>query len=212
MVKEIKLGGKQAQGRVALIDDDDYERISKYNWWSCNNGYAIAKRKVDGEFKQFKMHRFIMGEPEGKIVDHVNRNTLDNRKENLRITDNSGNAWNKRKVHQSPHRYKGLGIEKRGKVPRYKARLAIYNQRISLGAYATDVEAAKAYNVAAEFFHGEYALLNDVDHRGFLIDLSGYTVVFDKIIANDMYKRLFDANLLSINGVTKQTLESEEIA
>jgi len=207
--KEIRLGGKYGEGRVAIVDDDDYERVSKYNWWCNNEGYAVAKRRINGRFKQIKMHRFILCEPEGKIVDHANRDRLDNRKVNLRITDKSGNAWNKKKVHQSPYKYKGIGIEKRGPTPRYKARVAVYNERISLGAYSTEIEAAKAYNVAAEFFQGEYALLNDVDYKGFVIDISGPSVVFEKIVANDMYRRLFDARLLSINGVTRDT---EEIA
>lgn len=203
MVREIKLGGKVAKGRVALVDDDDFALLNNLNWWCDSNGYAKTKIWKDGELKQIPMHRFLLESPIG-IVDHVNRNRLDNRRENLRVSDRSGNAWNKKKMPTSPHKYKGVGIERRGKKLRYKARVAVYNERISLGAYSTEEEAAKAYNVGASHFQGEFALLNDVDHSNFVIDISGPSVVFDKIVSNAMYRSLFDAGLLSINGITKE--------
>lgn len=186
-----------------VIDAEMFDKVKEHTWWLNDTGYAVTKITTEEGRKEIKMHRLLMDFPDG-IVDHVNRVRHDNRISNLRVTSPSGNAWNKRKVHSSPHRFKGLGIEKRGKKWRYKARLAVYNERISLGAYATDVEAAKAYNVAAEFFQGEYALLNEVDHSGFVIDISGPAVVSEKILSNDMYRRLYDAGLLKINGIMKE--------
>lgn len=70
----------------ALVDDEDYEEISKYKWYVAGSKKSYACRQF--QLKRVKhyvyMHRQIMGEPNGMVVDHINGDTLDNRKENLR--------------------------------------------------------------------------------------------------------------------------------
>lgn len=89
-MKEIKLGGKLGQGKVALVDDDDYAYLSQFSWYLSTNGYTNGRKHlrvrstIDG--KGVKLHRVVMGVTDPKLtVDHINGNVLDNRKENLQI-------------------------------------------------------------------------------------------------------------------------------
>tara|TARA_Y100000034_G_scaffold135536_1_gene207861 strand:- start:15488 stop:15760 length:273 start_codon:yes stop_codon:yes gene_type:complete len=84
MSKIIKL----TQGKTAIIDEDDYDRIVKYKWFASIGGkttyYYAATNLYPG--KQIKMHRFIMNvNAKDIIVDHINHDTLDNRKINYKI-------------------------------------------------------------------------------------------------------------------------------
>lgn len=89
-MKEIQL----TRGKVAIIDDDDYDRVSTFRW---NWDSRYAKRTVwfNGKCKTIMMHSFIMGCPmKGLVTDHINRNKLDNRKSNLRICTQKENMDN----------------------------------------------------------------------------------------------------------------------
>jgi hypothetical protein len=85
---EIKLAG----GSVAIIDDSDAEFLAQWRWQLQTRGGRYARRSVrhDGKSSTVYMHRVIASPPPGSLVDHVNGNTLDNRRFNLRITDRSG--------------------------------------------------------------------------------------------------------------------------
>lgn len=97
---EIKLKGKY--GGTVLYSPEDHELISQCTWSiKGEKGYCVGKLETG---RMVRMNRFIMGEPKGKIVDHINGNKLDNRRENLRITDMIGNGQNKAKkkaLHQN---------------------------------------------------------------------------------------------------------------
>ena len=85
-MKKIKLN----KGQVALIDDSDYEKVSKYKWYACWNSqhrFLIPQAciKIDGKFRSVPLARFIMDASKDVCVDHANHDTLDNRRSNLRI-------------------------------------------------------------------------------------------------------------------------------
>ena len=71
--------------KEAIVDDDDYEKVKPYNWFLSGTGYAVAFVPVDGKFKLTYLHRFIMDAQPGQCVDHINGNSLDNRRNNLRL-------------------------------------------------------------------------------------------------------------------------------
>jgi hypothetical protein len=75
-----------------LIDSSDYEKIKRYKW-TLDDGYAVS-HDTENNFKKVRLHRIIIGAKEGEIVDHINRNRLDNRKENLRLVTREENARN----------------------------------------------------------------------------------------------------------------------
>src|SRR5690349_13857865 len=98
-MKEIPIVGKRGNGLVALIDDEDYELVSKHRWnifVRKNELKARTSIKIEGTWKSVFMHRLIMGSPENMEIDHKNHNGLDNRKENLRICSRRENLANRR--------------------------------------------------------------------------------------------------------------------
>jgi hypothetical protein len=93
MSKEIKL----TQGQVAIVDDEDYEYLNKVKWYAqwavgTKSYYAMRRKGLTCEL----MHRAIMNNPSGLLVDHINHETLDNRKDNLRIVTSSQNSLNRK--------------------------------------------------------------------------------------------------------------------
>lgn len=112
-MKEIPL----TKGLVAIVDDDDYERVCVFSWYAMPRKYTAyaarsGPRDEQGHREYIPMHRFILGiRPEdGGVVDHINRNGLDNRRSNLRVTNKSGNALNSPRA-RKPKRCKECGKE-----------------------------------------------------------------------------------------------------
>lgn len=153
--------------KTILIDKEDFEKINKYKWStfcdkkrSPDTFYAISTTKP-----HIKMHRLILNISDPKIIiDHINRNGIDNRKLNLRTCTHSENKRNSIKVKNSKGSlYKGVVYNKTGRgKKRWRVRITINNKRISLGRYFTEIEAAVAYNNAAQLYHGNFALLNNI--------------------------------------------------
>jgi hypothetical protein len=153
-----------SQGKHALVDDEDYESVSKYKWCAhiTRKKYSYATRnvKVNGKYKTISMHRLIMLCPDNMQIDHINHNGLDNRKKNLRICKPRQNCMNRYK-HQSSHRkYKGVWLHPN--IDKWKAGICVNGKLINLGLFKTEKEAAKAYNRAAKKYFGEFAHLNKV--------------------------------------------------
>jgi hypothetical protein len=108
------------------------------------------------------MHRIVMGVTDPKIfVDHINGNTLDNRKENLRLCNNTENCRNSKKSVNNTSGYKGVSyVPWSGKWLRnkpWRAYIVVDRKQISLGMYKTKEEAHEAYKQAAVKYHGEFA-------------------------------------------------------
>jgi len=143
-----------------FIDDDDFEKISKYNW--C----LSYDKKLDGFYvrstcKNIKIHRLITDCPSDKVVDHINHNTLDNRKENLRICTRSENLRNCKKYKNGyVSKYKGLNLLPSGN---FQVRIQYNKKPLWLGTYKTEKEAAEIYNKKALELFGEFANLNIID-------------------------------------------------
>ena len=148
MVSQILL----SKGRVAPVDDELFEWLSRYRWYVTSKGYAAAT--IEG--KQVYMHRLIMNAQPGEIVDHQNGSRLDNRRDNLRIVTPMQSQWNRRPSGTS--RYKGVSYHKGNRG--WAARIQSHGHRITLGYFQEPVHAAMAWNTAASILHGEYAWLN----------------------------------------------------
>ena len=144
------------QGKVAFIDDDDFNKLSQYKWYLNNNGYAARAIGKCPNQKTVLMHRQIMNTPFGLETDHKNHNRLDNQKFNLRICTGSDNRLNQ--IKRGKQKYKG--VRQMAGSEKYEARIQINDKRISLGSYNTNIEAARAYDKAAQKYHGEFAFCN----------------------------------------------------
>ena len=82
------------KNRVVLYDEQDHETISQYKWHINDSGYAVWRGNINGNKKTIRMHRLIMNPPSDKVIDHINHNTLDNRRSNLLICTQSENMRN----------------------------------------------------------------------------------------------------------------------
>lgn len=152
------------QGKVALVDKRDLQRVSQFKWFydkshTAGDGYARTWLQRKHKRKSLRMHRFILGVEDSRTqVDHINGNTLDNRRSNLRIVSNADNAKNRRISKANTTGYKGVSYYKaRGK---YGAYIYSGGKNTFLGLYLTVEEAAAAYDRAAVEHHGKFARTN----------------------------------------------------
>jgi len=153
------------QGLVAIVDDEDYPELSKYKWCAArfhNRGtyYALRSDRSTGKNLQVCMHRQILGLEHGdpRQGDHVNRNGLDNRRENLRIATNAENGRNRPVQANNTTGLKGVGWNKQHR--KYHAQIKVDGKKIHLGLFASPIAAARAYDAAARKYFGEFARPN----------------------------------------------------
>jgi len=152
-----------SRGKYAKVDVEDYERLARYNWYakkSHGTFYAVRTEKNKGRSKSRIMHREIMGEAEGFVVDHINHDGLDNRRANLRLATRSQNQWNIPKNSRIKSTSKYKGVRKRRISKPFSADITVEGRKIHLGDFAEEVEAARAYDEAAKKYFGEFACLN----------------------------------------------------
>lgn len=157
-----------SRGKVALVDDSDFEVLSQWNWTFDGHGYAHRMgRKSEGIMSRCRisMHRQIMGVVDPNIeVDHVNHNTLDNRRVNLRACSRSLNMGNQRLCKDSSSGYKGVSFLRKylNRNKPWRAKIQVRKVEVSLGYFSTKEQAALAYNEAAKQHFGEFAHLNSL--------------------------------------------------
>jgi hypothetical protein len=157
-IRRIRIDGKIAyvpltQGYEAMIDTADVPIVARWNWQiKSDRGYLYAYRK--GKSGNIWMHRLIMGNPKGMVIDHINRDGLDNRRGNLRIATHAENIRNQGIRKNNTSGIKGVSL-----VPstgRWQARIMVWGQAKFLGTFATSQEAHAAYVAASRELHGEF--------------------------------------------------------
>ena len=98
-----------------LVDEEDLERVLKLKWHINTVGYVVSDQRKHKRGKYIRLHRFILQPNKNELIDHKNRNPLDNRKCNLRIADKSTNAMNREAQSNSSTGYKGITWDKQKK-------------------------------------------------------------------------------------------------
>ena len=146
------------RGKFALVDDEDYGRLSEHKWYFHHSGYAIRKITVSKKQVIVHMHREVLMPPIELFTDHINGNGLDNRRENLRNCTAIENSRNQSMAKSNKSGFKGVSWHKAG----CKWRSVIHNQgkQEHLGEFFCIVKAAKAYDEAARKYHGDFARTN----------------------------------------------------
>lgn len=151
------------KGFNVLLDDEDADRISKLSFWlntsnyaRTGNAYFLHSFWENGRNRNEHLHRMILLlEDKNLFVDHKNGNTLDNRKENLRICTKSENMRNRGKQKNNTSGFKGVSFHKTRK--KWRATLMIFRKNVYSGLFHTKEEAHLAYCEAAKKYHGEFA-------------------------------------------------------
>lgn len=152
------------QGQYAIVSDDDYEELNKFKWfahWNKGTKSFYAERRLPknelGISVHESMHRYIMDSPNGMHVDHTDRNTLDNRRCNLRICTISQNNMNRKKSSNNSSGYKGVYWNKI--ASKWRSHITINKKSIHLGYFHNKEEAHAAYCAASKKYHGEFGCI-----------------------------------------------------
>jgi len=163
----IPLSGKTAAGRPAIVDDQFADELMQYRWYCDTDRYAkrgVYCGKQDGKQKtrMIYLHREVLNLagvdiPKGYETDHINHDKLDNRLSNLRVVTRSQNQHN-RKLQRGTSRYKGVSWEKAS--GKWMAYIQHNGKQTTLGRFADEPDAARAYDTAARRLFGEYAHCN----------------------------------------------------
>jgi hypothetical protein len=148
-----------SNGGSAIVDDEDYERMSRHNWWRNSTGYA--SREEHGHV--IKMHREIMSTPKGMHTDHINMNRLDNRKANLRVCLPCQNIRNQKGHLNKPTKtsqFKGVYFYPHTKTDKKWKTEIQWDKKTWVSSFNSEHLAALAYDFWAVQLHGEYARTN----------------------------------------------------
>jgi hypothetical protein len=157
MVREVPL----TQGYVALVDDEDYDRVAQFRWHiarSRGRVYATRGYRLSGRRYDVLMHRFLLSTPEGFETDHIDGDSLNNQRGNLRICSPSSNQANRGKPSNNRSGFKGVyWAPQRG---RWRSVIRVNGRLRHLGYFESPEEAARAYDRSAYAAWGEFAHLN----------------------------------------------------
>ena len=144
-------------GASFIFDADDEEKVRKYVWSVSNYGYAVSDSKING--KRLILSRYLLNVNDDTFVDHINGNTLNNLRNNLRIATAQNNSQNMKRPAHNTSGYKGVSFNK--VTGKYRAYITINKKFLNLGqSYNNPIDAAKAYDKAARYYFGNYCCLN----------------------------------------------------
>lgn len=144
-------------GLTAWVSACDADKVSGYSWSAGQRGGRIYPQAKIND-KTVLMHSLLIGVPDGQCVDHVDGDTLDNRRHNLRLATKSQNGANRGKPASNTSGYKGVSWHKASQ--KWKAQITVNGQTIYLGVHSTPEAASLAYDEAALEHFGPYALPN----------------------------------------------------
>jgi hypothetical protein len=157
-------------GRAVQLDDEDYERVVPHSWFDAGHGYAVAW--IDG--KNTRLHRFILGADKNEHVHHVDGDKLNNQKSNLlrlsgrehaRLHARTQLAAHRPGIDRSIHKYPGAssryyGVYLNRQTGKWVATVSNRGQRMYLGLFALELEAAHTYDKVVRQLHGDSPYLN----------------------------------------------------
>ncbi len=170
------------RGLYAKVDPDMFYEVIKYKWHarkSTQTYYATSTQYRNGRRINIHMHRLVMQSalnakrsssvipakagihnklPCNLLIDHINGDGRDNRRANLRLATSTQNNYNRRITSRLTSKYKGVDYRPSKKA--YRARITVNKKKIFLGYFKSEIDAAKAYDLAARKYHKEFAALN----------------------------------------------------
>lgn len=178
-----------SHGQHAIVDDSDWEAVSPFKWYCSKNGYVVSGM---GKSVPVYLHRFLMGFPKGKMVDHINGDKLDCRRSNMRLCTNQQNTWNNRRTY-SEFGLRGIRLIESGT---WSVRLKDKH----LGCFTSLRLAIEAYNQEVISQRGEY---------GVTLVLTDYEIAeiekeaLSRSLANRSHRPLNRTNRSGFRGVAR---------
>lgn len=148
---------KALRGQEIIVDDEDLSSLEMVQWRIHTLGYPCRSVMDNGRYYIVYLHRHLMGLAKGdrRMVDHINGNPLDNRRENLRVCLHKENARNVRIHKDNQTGYKGIAFNKATRT--YQAKIQVDGKSKNLGYFASPDLAHEMYCLAADMLHGEFA-------------------------------------------------------
>lgn len=156
-------------GKVALVDDEWFDRLNKHNWQAVKMGrkghtqfwYAVRKAPAyDGKRRAIFMHREVSGAKRGWVVNHRDFDGLNNQNINLDVCTYAENSRYRRRKPRASSRFKGVSWNRFHKL--WVARIASEETNYYLGSFDDELAAARAYNAKAKELFGDFAYLNSL--------------------------------------------------
>jgi hypothetical protein len=149
------------KGEFALVSDKDFARLNQWSWYcqsaGCGKKYAARRESRASGHKLVLMHNVVMGSRPGK-VDHINRNGLDNRRRNLRLHNGQHENMRNQRARTGTSSFKGVSRRSDGK--KWVATITVDGERIHIGSFESEREAAIAYDTHARSLHGRFSSTN----------------------------------------------------
>ena len=153
--------GKNRGKYFAKVDDGDYEFLNQWRWSVKIRGHSIYVHRTDisdGCRRHIYMHLLILSAPTEMDVDHKDGDGLNNQRSNIRLCTHTQNMGNRKRQKSATSKYKGLHLSKNKK--KWIADIRVDGRTQHIGAFKTEENAAIAYNIYAEKYHGEFARYN----------------------------------------------------
>jgi hypothetical protein len=168
-LKRIDISIPSRPNIFVMVDDEDFEWLSQWKWHPHQGSsqiYARRCQQTNWVSRKVTMHAEILKPGPGLVVDHIDGNALNNQRSNLRVCTNAENQRNRHKQRTRDGRkttssFKGVSWHKASSVKRpFVAQITVGNRTLHLGSFASELEAAIAYDVAATKHFGEFAKTN----------------------------------------------------
>jgi hypothetical protein len=157
---------------TVVMDDEDYYMYYLQNAYQVDTSRNDGSPRLERHYKEnginhvVQFHREIMHAGPGEIVDHINGNTLDDRKCNLRIVDKWQSSQNRKKRSDGNNKYVGVHSHKN----RFRVELSAYGEKIRLYGFTNEEQAARARDILAKLYHGACARMSGVTYENMTPD------------------------------------------
>ncbi len=208
------------QGYFALVDDEDFAWLSKHKWQVSkfpNTDYAVRSKTIRYKKREkIQMHRLIVGLSirDKQECDHIDGNGLNNQKNNLRVCSRQQNRHNSKSNKCSSSQYKGVAWHKQHK--KWGANITINEKAISLGSFNDELQAARAYDLAAIYYFGDFANtnFNESNYENLTFDPNKHVGRFQPDTRGSKHggSKLTETKVITIKRLLREMITQREIA